>query len=46
MDDWDEFEDVMTSGTQQEQDNYKCWMENHLTGCALCPSCPGPDPYD
>jgi len=45
MNDWDAFEDVMTNGTQQEQENYKCWMENHLTGCVVCPPCPGSNPY-
>jgi len=47
MDDWYELEDVLlNSNDPKEKENYRCWMQNYLTGCALCPSCPGPDPYD
>jgi len=46
-DHWDEFEDVMTnSNDEDEKDNYRCWMENYLTGCTVCPPCPGKDPFD
>jgi len=46
MDDWDEFEDVMTSGTdEQEKENYRCWMKRYLTACAVCPTCPKQDPF-
>jgi len=47
MDDWDEFEYVMTnSNDEDEKANYRCWMENYLTGCTVCPPCPGKDPFD
>jgi len=45
MNDWDAFEDVMTNGTQQEQEQYNCWMRRYISGCVVCPPCPGPDPY-
>lgn len=45
-DDWDEFEDVMTSGTTTEKQRYNCWMKQYLTGCDVCIPCPGTDPFD
>ncbi len=51
-DDWDKFVDVMTDpeSSQEEKDNYLCWMEHYLYDCTKCtcthlPMCPGPDPY-
>jgi len=46
MDDWDEFEDVMTSGTETQQAQYNCWMRRYISGCVVCPACKGPDPFD
>ena len=49
--DWDEFEDVMTDpeSSQEDKDNYYCWMDhylNHCTGMACTPpSCPGDAPF-
>jgi len=45
MDDWDEFEDVMTNGTSGEQAQYNCWMRRYISGCVVCPACNGPDPF-
>jgi len=46
MDDWDEFEYVMTNSTdEQEKENYRCWMKRYLTACAVCPTCPKQDPF-
>ena len=53
MDDWDEFEDVMTDpeSSQAKKDRYECWMTHYLFHCNRCfcshPSeCPSPDPFD
>ncbi len=52
MEDWDEFVDVMTDpeSSQEDKDNYLCWMEHYLYDCTKCtcthlPMCPGPDPF-
>ena len=50
-DDWDEFEEVMTNpeSSQEEKDNYYCWMNhylNHCTGMACTtPNCPDDAPF-
>ena len=52
MDDWDDFMDVMQTGTQEEKDNWHCWMTHYLS-ChdpfGTCnpppPNCPGSDPF-
>ena len=51
--DWDEFEDVMTDpeSSQEDKDNYLCWMEHYLFDCNKCicigaSGCPGADPFD
>jgi len=44
-DDWADFEEAMMNGTAAEKEQHKCWMERYLTGCAVCPPCKGPDPY-
>lgn len=48
MNDWDEFQDVMTDTESQEKTkaNYNCWMMNYLSGCTTCPPCPDDDPYE
>ena len=54
MDDWDEYEDVMTDpeSSQEDKDNYDCWMTHYLNACTSCICahpygiCPGPDPFD
>ncbi|MCH7847685.1 MAG: hypothetical protein IIB53_04900, partial [Planctomycetes bacterium] len=50
---WDEFEAVMDDATasQEDKDNYLCWMEHYLFECTKCicfgqSGCPGPDPYN
>jgi len=43
--DWNEFLDVIGSGTTEEKANYNCWMERHLSQCERCPACPGRDPF-
>jgi len=46
MDDWDEFEYVMTnSNDEDEKENYRCWMQRLLSACALCPPCPDTNPF-
>ena len=52
MHDWDDFMDVMEEGTQEEKDNWHCWMTHYLS-ChdpfGTCnpppPNCPGSDPF-
>ena len=52
MYDWDDFMDIMEEGTQQEKDNWHCWMTHYLS-ChdpfGTCnpppPNCPGSDPF-
>lgn len=45
MSDWNAFVNVMATGSQADKENYNCWMQRHLTGCARCPSCPANDPF-
>jgi len=45
-DDWTDFLDVMSHGTEQEREEYLCWMNRYLSQCINCPSCPGSDPFD
>ena len=50
LDDWDDFEECMTTGTQVERDNCKCWMEHFLYNCNRCscthnPGCLGSNPF-
>lgn len=47
MSDWNEFTSVMQDEEedQKTKNNYKCWMQNYLSGCTTCPPCPGEDPY-
>ncbi len=49
---WDKFVEVMTNpdSSQEDKDNYLCWMEHYLFDCDKCtcthiPVCPGPDPF-
>ena len=49
--DWDEFEEVMTNpeSSQEEKDNYYCWMNHYLNHCTpwacTLPSCPDDAPF-
>ncbi|MEE9130117.1 MAG: FG-GAP repeat protein [Phycisphaerales bacterium] len=53
MDDWDEFEAVMTDpeSSQEDKDRYECWMRHYLEDCSRCICthppvvCPSPDPF-
>ncbi len=51
-DHWEDFVDVMGDPTasQEDKDNYLCWMSHYLEGCSRCSCagalCPGPDPFD
>ena len=49
MDDWDEFEECMMTGTQAEADNCLCWMDHYLGTCTgeICDPdpCPDADPF-
>jgi len=50
-DDWDDYEDIMQNGTQEEKDNYQCWMTHWIEDCNRCActgqsGCPGADPFD
>ena len=53
MNDWDAFMVVIQNGTQEEKDNWHCWMLHYLS-ChdpfGTCnpppPNCPGSDPFD
>ena len=53
MNDWDDFMYVIQNGTQEEKDNWHCWMLHYLS-ChdpfGTCnpppPNCPGSDPFD
>ena len=52
MDDWDDFMDVMQTGTQEEKDNWHCWMTHYLSchdPLGTCnpppPNCQGSDPF-
>ena len=48
---WDAFEAKMkdANASQEEKDNYYCWMDHHLFDCTCLTCwgalCPGPDPY-
>ncbi len=53
MDDWDEFEAVMTdpNASQADKDRYDCWMTHYLDHCNNCTCthkavCPNPDPFN
>ncbi|MEE8153533.1 MAG: hypothetical protein V3T53_01085 [Phycisphaerales bacterium] len=53
MDDWDDFVAVMTDpeSSQEDKDNYLCWMEHYFFDCNRCicigaSGCPGPDPFN
>ena len=48
MDDWDDFMDIMQNGTQEEKDNWHCWMLHYLQchpTCSQAPNCPDRDPF-
>lgn len=49
-DDWDLFEDCLTNGTREEQDNCRCWFDRYINGCpADCsqlPACGAVDPFN
>lgn len=40
---WDAYVSIMTSGTARQKANWTCWMTNYLSGCSVCPACPGSD---
>ena len=48
---WDAFEAKMkdANASQEDKDNYYCWMDHHLFDCTCLTCwgalCPGPDPY-
>ena len=48
---WDDFLEVMQTGSEAEKENWLCWMNHHLNVCTncFCPHspgiCPGPDPF-
>lgn len=48
---WDDFVEVMQTGSEAEKENSLCWMNHHLNVCTscICPHtpgmCPGPDPF-
>ena len=48
---WDAFEAKMkdANASQEEKDNYYCWMDHYLFDCTCLTCmgalCPGPDPY-
>ena len=47
---WDDYEDKMQNGTQEEKDNYDCWMRHWIEDCDRCSclgqsGCPGHDPF-
>ena len=48
---WNKFVDKMMdpNASQEEKDNYYCWMDHHLFDCTCLTCigslCPGPDPY-
>ncbi len=47
-DDWDDFVDIMTTGTNEEKDNWNCWMHHYLAyhpGLCLGAACPDDDPF-
>jgi hypothetical protein len=49
-DDWDEFLDIMETGSQVAQENYACWIDHYFNAhyahtCLCAPNCPGADPY-
>ncbi len=51
MDDWNAFVSKMQNGTEEEKENWLCWMEHYLFDCNWCictgqSGCPGPDPFD
>ncbi len=48
MDDWDDYQDVMTDSQEsgKVKTNWNCWMKNYLSGCTTCPPCPDTDPFD
>jgi hypothetical protein len=43
---WAEFVDVVRHGTENDRENYSCWMRRHLSACESCPTCPGADPFE
>ncbi len=50
QDDWDKLVDVMQTGTEEEKENWLCWMNHYLDDCNRCICtheviCPGPDPF-
>ncbi len=48
---WDDFLEVMQTGSEADKENWLCWMDHHLNTCTscFCPHspeiCPGPDPF-
>ncbi len=48
---WDDFLEVIETGSEAEKENWLCWMNHHLNNCTscFCPHspeiCPGPDPF-
>ena len=45
--DWEAFKECMNTGTQAEQDNCLCWMQNYLDGCdgGTRQACSDHDPF-
>lgn len=48
---WDDYEDIMKTGTEEEKENYQCWMLHWIEDCNRCSclgqsGCPGEDPFD
>jgi hypothetical protein len=43
---WDDFIDAVTHGSEQDRENHLCWMIRRLSGCETCPQCPDDDPFD
>jgi len=42
---WDAYVDVMTGTDEKAKANWSCWMQRYMTGCVLCPPCPGTNPF-
>ncbi|MCH8822907.1 MAG: hypothetical protein IH984_05290 [Planctomycetes bacterium] len=48
---WDDYEYIMQNGTEEEKENYDCWMTHWIEDCDKCTctgesGCPGEDPFD
>ncbi|HRQ76894.1 MAG TPA: hypothetical protein PK098_13350 [Phycisphaerales bacterium] len=43
---WNDFQAVMMGDAPvRTKATWTCWMENYLSQCVNCPTCPGPDPF-